>query len=193
MLNKNRNRSRYSSLIPICKNAFLRSANKRWVDIRARIMMSHNRGCKGGPVCIHSLTLLARGWGLALASKTMPSSLLAISFVLLSLWPLLSPLWRLLSPLVYKACRRRGDLWTALVLSRLCPLLVALVLFSHSRFSGLRFSRVFARHSRGVFYSRLAISFVLDSSAPGTHGTPTLCCPSLLFTMFSRNSEHTSS
>ena len=60
--------------------------------------------------------------------------------------------WPLLSPLVYEACRSRGDLCAALVLSRLCPVLVAHVLSSHTIFSGLRFSWVFGWCSWGVFY-----------------------------------------
>ena len=95
-----------------------------WVDIRARILMSHNRGCNGGPVYIHLWTLFARGWGLAMASKTILTFVVVASF----------------SPLVYDTCRRSGNLWAALVLSRLCPALVARVLASHTRLSGLYFS-----------------------------------------------------
>ena len=39
--------------------------------MRALIKMSHSKGCNEGPVYIHSFTLLARGCGFALASKTI--------------------------------------------------------------------------------------------------------------------------
>ena len=71
MLNKKRNASLSSSLIVICRNAFSRSASSMSVDIRALIMMFHSSGCRGGPVCMHSFTLLASGWGFALASNTI--------------------------------------------------------------------------------------------------------------------------
>ena len=90
--------------------------------------MSHNRGWNGGPLYIHSLTLLARGWGLALASKTILTFAVVASSLTTCLWGI---------------CRRRWDLWAALVLSWLCPVDTH-ALSSHTQFSGLCFSWVFA-------------------------------------------------
>ena len=97
----------------------------------------------------------------------------------------------LLLSLVYEACKRCWELWAALVLSWLCFVLDTHVLSSHTLFSGLLFSWVFAWSSQSIFY--LLSHFVLNSSAPGSHGTPTLYRPSFVFTMLFQNSEHTSS
>ena len=67
MLNRNRNTFRFS----LFKNAFCKPASRRWVETLARIKMSHNKGCSGEPVCMHSLTVLARGWSRVLASNTI--------------------------------------------------------------------------------------------------------------------------
>ena len=65
---------------------------------------------------------------------------------------LLLSLWPLLSLVVYEACKRCWDLWAALVLSWPCPVLDTHVLSSHTLFSGLRFSWVFAWSSQSIFY-----------------------------------------
>ena len=71
----------------ICRNAFSMSPRSRFADIRALTIMSQRSGCNGGPVNIQSLMLLAKGWGLALASNTMRTFVVtAVSFTTGLLW-----------------------------------------------------------------------------------------------------------
>ena len=75
------------------------------------------------------------------------------------------------------------------MLSRLCPLVVARVLSSHTHVLDFQLfvSPEFLLDVLEAFL--LAISFVLDSLAPRSHGTLTSYRPSLLFTMFCFSSQ----
>ena len=86
MLNRKRNASQSSSLILICKNVFSMSASRMCVDIRARIMIPHRRGCSRGPVYMLSFMLFDNGCGFALVSKTILTFVVSGSFLFTGLW-----------------------------------------------------------------------------------------------------------
>ena len=69
--NRNVNESLSCSFTLTWRNAFSMSPRSKFGDMRAVTITSLRNDCNEGPVNMQSFMLLANGWGLALASKTM--------------------------------------------------------------------------------------------------------------------------
>ena len=85
-LNINRNASLSYEFTLICKNAFWVSLSNKYGDILALMRISQGRGCRAGPVYMHSLMLDAKGCGFALASKTILVVVAIASCLTIGLW-----------------------------------------------------------------------------------------------------------